>query len=152
MSRIKTLLEGFIDQNIQEWFTSSNKDITNRWKLDVAIWSALSSLINSLQEMLGVESISLSHVGWIIDGMSRSCHIITCIQIVMKCSLFDLPWTLTMLSCVAQRSPSSTLNLDRYISFDGWLRFIAFYKTNHRPIRVHCVPLLSKRKSTPVFK
>ena len=85
----------------------------------------------------------LSRVHRILDEVSKSRRIIVCIQTVVKRSPFNLPWIPMMMPRVAQRSLSGTLNLDRYDSIDGQLRFTLFSKTNHHLVRVHHVPLSS---------
>ena len=68
-------------------------------------------------------------------------YIIVCIQMVVKRLPFDLPWMPTMMTFIAQRSPSGALNQDHYNSLDGQLGFTFFYNMNRLPIRACHVPL-----------
>ena len=108
----------------------------NRLKLGVTVRSASSSLINVSNEMLGVESMRLSHIHQIYDEVFRFRCIIMCTQIMVKHSPFDFPQMPMMLPHIAPRTPSGTLNVDHYNFLYGWPGFTLFCKMICRLIRV----------------
>ena len=106
--------------------------------MGITIGFRSSSLINGSDETLGCKSLSLSRVPLIEDGALRFLSPRSWRRSVVRSRPSDRELTPKM-SPLVYRSLSSVFNHNCYNSSNERLR-LNYFKINHCPIRVWCVP------------